>query len=131
MISRLDIAFAVGVLAKFIQNPAEVHWNALKCIIVYLGASKDLWLNFGGVNSKSVVGYCDADWASQTHRHSISGFGFYMGEGVISWSSKKQHLVALSSTEAEYISLTHVAKEALWLIFCQQNVRSIYGTNCD
>jgi len=62
-----------------------------------------------------VEGYCDADWASQKHRHSISGYSFHFGCGAISWSLKKQHIVVLSSTEAEYIAQTHAAKEALWL----------------
>jgi len=62
-----------------------------------------------------VEGYCDADWASQKHRHSISGYAFYLGQGVILWSSKKQHIIALSSTEAEYIAETHATKEVLWL----------------
>jgi len=62
-----------------------------------------------------VEGYCDADWASQLHRHSISGFSFHFGGGAVSWSSKKQNVIALLSTEAEYIAQTHAAKEAVWL----------------
>ena len=62
-----------------------------------------------------VEGFCDADWASQKHRHSISGFSFYFGVGAISWSSKKQGVVSLSSTEVEYITQTHAAKEGIWL----------------
>jgi hypothetical protein len=61
------------------------------------------------------VGYCDADWASQPGRHSISGYSFHLGVGAITWSSKKQNLVALSSTEAEYIAQNHAVREALWL----------------
>lgn len=60
-------------------------------------------------------GYCDADWASQQGRHSISGFSFHFGVGTVSWSSKKQNIVALSSTEAEYVAQTHAAKEGIWL----------------
>jgi len=62
-----------------------------------------------------VEGYCDSDWASQQHCHSISGFSFHFGHGTVSWSSKKQNVVALSSTEAKYIAQTHAAKEAMWL----------------
>ena len=60
-------------------------------------------------------GFCDADWGGQKHCHSISGYSFHMGAGAISWSLKKQHVVALSSTEAEYIVQMYMAKEALWL----------------
>ena len=55
------------------------------------------------------------DWGGQKHHHSISGYSFHMGAGAILWSSKKQHVVALSSTEAEYITQMHTAKEGLWL----------------
>ena len=58
--------------------------------------------------------YSDADWASQAHCHSISGFAIFYGQGVISWSSKKQPIVTLSSTEAVYIALTRVMKDLLW-----------------
>jgi hypothetical protein len=61
------------------------------------------------------MGYSDADWASQDHRHSISAYVFQINSGRISWSCQKQSIVALSSTEAEFIVLTHTAKEAVWL----------------
>ena len=84
-------------------------------MINYMGHTKDLWLTFGGRKQEMFEGYCDADWASQTHRHSISGYSFHFGIGPISWSSKKQGFIALSSTEAEYIAETHAAKEGIWL----------------
>ena len=115
MVSRPDAAYTVGVLSQFVQNPTRIHWEAVKRVIVYLGSTKNLWLTFGGVSDRTVVGYCDADWASQPHRHSISGYSFHVGNGAVTWSSKKQQIVALSSTEAEYVSLTHAGKEALWL----------------
>ena len=62
-----------------------------------------------------VEGFCDADWASQKHRYSISGFSFHFSVGAISWSSKKQGVMSLSSTEAEYVTQTHAAKEGIWL----------------
>jgi hypothetical protein len=80
-----------------------------------LGSTKNLWLTFGGGKDAVVEGFCDADWASQKHRHSISGFSFHYGVGAVSWSSKKQSLVSLSSTEAEYVAQTHAAKEGIWL----------------
>ena len=60
-------------------------------------------------------GFCNADWASQKDRHSISGFCFQYGNNAISWSLKKQSIIALSSMEAEYVAETNMAKEALWL----------------
>src|SRR6202034_2031771 len=83
---------AVGVLSQFIQNPGQAHWEALKRVIMYLGCTKDLWLTFGGCTTTLVEGYCDADWASQKHRHSISGYSFHLGNVAVSWSSKKQYI---------------------------------------
>ena len=76
---------------------------------------KNHWLTFGGKEKGTIQGFCDANWASQHHRHSISGFSFHFGQGAVSWSSKKQAVVALSSTEPEYIAQTHGAKEAIWI----------------
>jgi hypothetical protein len=115
VVSRPDAAFAVGVLSQFIQNPGPAHWEGVKRVINYLGSTKDLWLTFGGQKETIVEGFCDADWASQKHRHSISGFSFHYGVGAVAWSSKKQSIVSLSSTEAEYVAQTHAAKEAIWL----------------
>jgi hypothetical protein len=74
----------------------------------------DTCLVIGGTG-KGLEAFSDADWASQEHRHSISGYVFTIGGGAVSWSSKKQAIVALSTTEAEYIAATHAAKEALWI----------------
>jgi hypothetical protein len=79
-----------------------------------LKATRSLYLTLGGENPV-LSGYTDADWASLAHRHSISGFAFFYGHGAVSWSSKKQPIVTLSSTESEYVALTHASKEALWL----------------
>jgi hypothetical protein len=75
---------------------------------------KDNWLTLGG-KEEGLEGFTDADFASQTDRHSISGYVFRFHGGTVSWSSKKQPLVALSTTEAEYIAATDAAKEAIWL----------------
>ena len=114
VVSWPDAAYAVGVLSQFIQNPGQAHWEGVKRVISYLGSTKDLWLTFGG-KGETLEGFCDADWASQKHRHSISGFSFHYGSGTVSWSSKKQNVISLSSTEAEYVAQTHAAKEAIWL----------------
>ena len=96
---------------------------------------KDLWLTFNGRSKPAVEGFCNVDWGGQKHHHSISGYTFHMGAGAISWSSKKQHIVVLSSTEAEYIMQMHVAKEALWLHSFLQELHSAPDDplilNCD
>ena len=114
-ISWPDAAYVVGIMSQFMQNPGPAHWEGLKRIINYLGSKKDLWFTFAGQKETMVEGFCDADWASQKHRHSISGFLFHFSIGAISWSSKKQGVVLLSSTEVEYVAQTHAAKEGIWL----------------
>ena len=110
-----DTAYAVRILSQFIQNPGPAHWEGVKCLISYIYMTKKLWLTFGGNKTIPFGGYCDADWASQPHRHSISGYFFHYGLGSVSWSSKKQNIVTLSSTESEYVAKTHAAKEGIWL----------------
>lgn len=63
----------------------------------------------------SLEGYTDADGSSQEHRHAISGYIFLVNGGAISWSSKKQELIMLSTAKSEYVAATYTAKEALWL----------------
>jgi hypothetical protein len=115
IISRPDAAFAVGILSQFIQNPGPAHWEGVKWLITYLGSTKNLWLTFGGKGKNILEGFCNTNWARQKHRHSILGYSFHMSQGTVTWSSKKQYIIALSSTEAEYIMQMHMAKEALYL----------------
>ena len=135
IVSQPDMVFAVSILLQFIQNPGPAHWEGLKCVIIFLGSMKDLWLTFSRQSNPAVEGFCDADWGGQKHCHSISGYSFHMGAGAISWSSKKQHVVALSSIEAEYIAQMHMAKEALWLHSFLQELHSVPDDplilNCD
>ncbi|KAL7284965.1 hypothetical protein ACG7TL_000054 [Trametes sanguinea] len=113
--TRPDITFAVTTLSQFMQNPGRPHWEALKHVLRYLKGTRELRLVYG-TTSDGLQGFSDSDWGSSTeHRHSISGYVFTLDGGAISWSAKKQNVIALSSTEAEYIALTHAAKEALWL----------------
>jgi hypothetical protein len=114
LITRPDVQCPVGLTAQFAQNPATEHWRAVMRIIRYLYTTRDYWLVLGGEGDVG-VGYVDADWASQMDRHSISGYCFHIGQGAVTWSSKRQSIVALSTTEAEYIAGVHAAKEAEWL----------------
>jgi Reverse transcriptase (RNA-dependent DNA polymerase) len=112
--TRPYILFTISFLAQFMQNPGRPHWEAVKRVFRYLKGTKDVPLVIGG-SRKGLEAFSDADWASQEHRHSISRYVFMIDGGAVSWSSKKQPIVALSMTEAEYIAATHAAKEALWI----------------
>jgi hypothetical protein len=111
---RPDITFTVSLLSRFMANPGHIHWEAAKRVLRYLKGTKDLRLTYG-TRADGLTGYTDADWASQDHRHSTSGYIFLIDGGAVSWSSKKQPVVALSSTEAEFIAATHATKELMWI----------------
>lgn len=112
--TRPDIAFAVATVARFAANPGPAHWDAVKRIYRYLAGTKDLWLTYG--ETKRVLeGYADADGSMSEDRRAISGYAFLIDGGAVSWSSKRQEIVSLSTTESEYVAATHGMKEALWL----------------
>ena len=109
-----DIAFASSVLGQFAQNPGRIHWEALKRIMRYLKGTSELELVLGGKPGGGLSVYSDVDFASQEHRHSISGYAVLIDGGAVSWSSKKQSMIALSTMEAKYIAETHASKEISW-----------------
>ena len=118
--TRPDVAHAITALSQFLENPGRVHWQAGLRVLRYLKGTADYALTYGfeegvGMPAGKPIGYTDTDFASQEHRHSVSGYSFLMHGGAVSWSSKTQAVIALSSTEAEYIAGTHAAKEAKWL----------------
>jgi hypothetical protein len=116
--TRPDISFAVIKLAKHAKNPSDVHFQALKRVFRYLTGTKLLTISFHpSMQDAAVCGYCDADWAGPHSEKglSTSGFLFKMAGGAISWTSKKQPCVALSTTESEYIAESLAVQEAIWL----------------
>src|SRR5438046_2551804 len=109
LVSFPQLAFAVHTLAQFMHNPGKPHWEALKRVLRYLKGAKDSVLVLGA-STNNLEGYSDSDYATQLDRHSISSFAFLFGGGAISWSSKRQSVIALSSTEAEYIVLANATR---------------------
>ena len=101
------------------KEPGKEHWLALKWMLKYMKGSKDvgiLYKRFKGECEEPLIGYCDSDYASNLDtRKSQSGYIFRMFGGAVSWKSSLQSVVALSTTEAEYIALTEAIKEAVWL----------------
>ncbi|CAI7916991.1 unnamed protein product, partial [Closterium sp. NIES-53] len=111
--TRPDLSHAVGVLSQFLSAPSTQHLNAAKRVLRYLSGSKSFGLFFHGHEHGSVLhGFTDADWAGPlSKRKSTGGYMFVIAGAAISWQSKKQGCVALSSTEAEYMAVTQGARE--------------------
>ena len=113
--SHPDIAFTVTDLRKFVQNPGPKHITALKQVCRYLQGTLDNGITYSK-SKGDLIPYTDSDWGEDREdRRSISGYVCTYAGGAITWSSKKQPTVALSTMEAEYLALAHSSKEALWL----------------
>jgi hypothetical protein len=121
--TRPDLAAAICLISQFASNPSRAHLQAAKRLLRYLKGTSNYKLYLGLATDtqrqgqeRQLYGYSDADWGSDvTTSKSVSGYVFYLSGGVVSWSSKKQTSVALSSTEAEYMALAHATQEAVWL----------------
>ena len=114
--TRPDIAYAVSNVAKFSANPTTQHWTAVKRIRRYLRGTTNLGLVFTPQGKCDCVGFSDADWAGDLDdRKSTSRYVFQIGGSAVSWRSKKQPTVALSTAEAEYVALACATQEAVWL----------------
>lgn len=119
VIDRPDIMFATVFLSQFLNNPGPRHWNAAKRVLRYLLGTQDYGLVLGlprpSPNRPHFVGFSDSDWASdQSDRRSVSGYVFQIGGSTVSWASRKQRTVALSSTEAEYMAATYASTQLIW-----------------
>ena len=125
--TRPDLSFSVNQVARFMHDPREPHWVAVKRILRYLVHSQELKLVYNKKKPNQLVGYADASFANDvTDRKSTSGYAFMTNGGAVSWRSRKQKLVTSSAMEAEYVSLYDATKEALWYkkLLCE-----IHGTS--
>ena len=114
--TRPDLAASVGVLSKFAIKPSNDHWTGVKRVLRYIQGTLKYGLRFIHSDDFTLLGYSDSDWAGdKDSRKSTSGYIFTLGGSPISWRSTKQSVVALSTTEAEYIALSQAAQEAVWL----------------
>ena len=113
---RRDIAYAVQQICLFMHDPREPHFLALKRILRYLRGTLHHGLFIRPSTVDRLVSYSDADWAGcPLTRRSTSGFCVYLGDNLVSWSSKRQHVVSRSSAEAEYRGVANVVVETAWL----------------
>ncbi|GAA0141045.1 transmembrane signal receptor [Lithospermum erythrorhizon] len=114
--SRPDIAHSVGVCARYQENPKESHLNLVKRILKYVQGTCNHGLLYTFDTNTSLVGYCDVDWAGNMEdRKSTSGGCFFVGNNLVSWFSKKQNSVSLSTAEAEYMAAGSSCTQLIWM----------------
>ena len=111
-----NIAYIVNSLAQFNADPSPRHFAAGKRVLRYLAGTLNHRLHYSAeTENPELHAYADASWVNELGRHSVSGYTWFYSCGLISHVSKKQTTMALSSTEAEYMAVTHVVQEGLWL----------------
>lgn len=134
--TRPNIMHVVSLISRYMECPKEMHLSAAKRILRYLQGTVDYGLFYKKERKIELFGFTDSDYAGdQDDRRSISGYVFILGSGAVSWSSKKQPIVTLSTTEAEFVAAASSACQAIWLRkileelqFKQQEATLIY---CD
>ena len=114
--TRPDLAYPVSFLSQFLINPGKCHWSAAKRVLRFLKFTLEYRLTYSASGNHDIVGYSDSDWGGDlASRKSTSGYVFILAGGAVTWKSRKQSTVALSSTEAEYMAVAMATSEALWL----------------
>jgi hypothetical protein len=114
--TRPDLAFSVSLLARFQSNPGIDHWNALLHVVGYIRNTIDYGLTYYRDSELSPTAFVDADYGGcKDTRRSTSGYVFLMAGGAVTWSSKRQATVALSTVEAEYVAMSRCAQQMVWM----------------
>ncbi|GJV48766.1 ribonuclease H-like domain-containing protein [Tanacetum coccineum] len=114
--TRPDISYAVQQVCLFMHDPREPHFSALKRILRYVRGTLTSGLQLYSSTTSSLVAYSDADWAGcPTTRRSTSGYCVFLGNNLLSWSSKRQFTLSRSSAEAEYRGVANAVAETCWL----------------
>ncbi|XP_031091110.1 secreted RxLR effector protein 161-like [Ipomoea triloba] len=114
--SRPDINFSVGACARYQSNPKESHLTTVKRIIKYIKGTIEFGIWYSNESNTQLVGFTDADWAGNVDdRKNTSGGCFYLGSNLVSWLSKKQNSISLSTAEAEYIVAGSSCAQLLWM----------------
>jgi len=137
--TRPDLSFTVNVLSRYQSNPGPAHWKALTHVLSYVKGTLDYKITYYPNTSDglTVSGFADSDFAGgEDNSKSTNGHIFTMAGGPVSWSSKRQPVVAWSTTEAEYYALVHACQQATWMSswmaeagLPQDNTATLYGDN--
>lgn len=118
VLTRPDLTHALSVVSRFMATPGKEHWKAVKWVLRYLKGTQQYGLVYEKSAGKvaGLCGYVDSDYAGDLdRRRSLTGYMFFLDGCLVNWKASLQHVVALSTTEAEYTAATEAVKEALWL----------------
>ncbi|KAH9687012.1 hypothetical protein KPL70_014605 [Citrus sinensis] len=118
VLTRPDISYALSVVSRYMVSPGKEHWRVVKWVLRYLSGTLDHGLVYGKsrIKSKGISGFVDSDFAGDLdRRRSLAGYLYMLDGCLINWKASLQHVVALSTTEAEYTAAAEAVKEALWL----------------
>nr|XP_016479150.1 PREDICTED: uncharacterized mitochondrial protein AtMg00810-like [Nicotiana tabacum] len=116
--TRPDLCFAVQHLCQFLKTPRVPHMAAALHVLRYLKGISTFGVFLSNSPDFSLLASCDSDWAAcHESRRSVTGFCIHLGGSLLSWKSKKQHIVSLSSAEAEYRTMSKVVAELAWLVW--------------
>jgi hypothetical protein len=126
--TRIDIATAVNRLSQYLSEPREIHLQAAKHLLRYLGGKIDLGILYKADGGNLIV-FADAAYANARKFKSTTGFCALIADGPVTWTSRKQTVTAQSTTESEYMALADAAKQAIWLRHLLYAVRKpeVYG----
>jgi hypothetical protein len=114
--TRHDIMYATILVFRFMESPKYSHWKMAKRILRYVAGTLNFVLWYTKYDSNQLSGYIDSDFeGSLDDKKSTSGHVFQLGTNLISWASKKQPIVSISSAEAEYVAATSASCQAVWL----------------
>lgn len=114
--TRPDLAFVVSVISRFMEKPTELHQQMIKRVLRYVKGTIELGIFYKRGGEEKLTAYTDSDYAGDVEdRKSTSGYAFLISSGAVAWSSKKQPVVTLSTTEAEFIAAAACACQSIWM----------------
>lgn len=114
--TRPDLMFVMSLVSRYMGQPTELHLPAVKRVLRYLKGTINFGIFYKKGGSKNLVAYTDSDYVGDVEdRKSTSGYAFLLSSGVVSWSSKKQPIVTLSTTEAEFVAAASCASQVVWM----------------
>ncbi|XP_062094304.1 uncharacterized mitochondrial protein AtMg00810-like [Humulus lupulus] len=114
--TQSDLSFAVNKLSQFLKAPTTCHWNIAKIILRYVKGTPHHGLHIKHCDQLALTRYSDVNWSCcLDDRRSIAGYCVYLGDLLVSWSSKKQAVVSRSNTDSKYRALAQVSAEISWI----------------